>query len=118
MFSDGTLGPLPPLPRLWPPKIHLPWLASPELSKRLANTLSLANPVPAVFSYQVAHGTVRPAPAKSIAGASPSTPWSKFSEPPDAGLALERPPTVPFPRVVHVPPANDRAKTWSAPAVC
>ena len=24
MFSDGTAGPLPPLPRLWPAKIHLP----------------------------------------------------------------------------------------------
>ena len=64
----------PPLPRLWPPKIHLPWLASPVLSKRLAKTLFGAKPVPLVFSYHVAHGTVRPAPAKSIAGASPSWP--------------------------------------------
>jgi hypothetical protein len=62
----------PPRPRLCPAKIHLPWLASLVLSKRLANTLSSANPAPMVSSYQVAHGTVRPAPAKSIDGASPS----------------------------------------------
>src|SRR5262249_10633550 len=36
MFSDGTGGPDPPLPRPWPAKIHFPWLASPVLSKRLA----------------------------------------------------------------------------------
>jgi len=52
----------------------LPWFASPVLSKRLANTLLLPKPVPVVFSYHVAHGTVRPAPAKSIEGASPSWP--------------------------------------------
>ena len=114
MFSDGTSGPLPPLPRLWPAKIHLPWFASPVLSKRLANTLLLPKPVPVVFSYQVAHGTVRPAPAKSIEGASPSWPWSKFSDPENCGLALDRPPTVPLPRVVHAPFANERANIWSA----
>ena len=64
-------------------------------------------------SYHVAHGTVRPAPAKSIAGASPSWPWSKFSEPLNVGAALERPPTVPLPRVVQAPPANEREKIWS-----
>ena len=114
MFSDGTSVPLPPLPRLWPAKIHLPWFASPVLSKRLANTLLLPKPVPLVFSYHVAHGTVRPAPAKSIDGASPSWPWSKFSDPGNFGLALERPPTVPLPRVVQAPFANDRENTWSA----
>ena len=82
MFSDGTSGPLPPLPRLWPAKIHLPWFAA---SKRLANTLLVPNPAPVVSSYHVAHGTVLPAPAKSIDGASPSWPWSKFSEPGNSG---------------------------------
>src|SRR5437763_7370513 len=69
---------------------------------------------PVVFSYQVAHGTVRPAPAKSIDGDSPSCAWLKFSDPVNVGLALERPPTVPIPRVVHFPPANERENTWSA----
>ena len=60
MFSDGT-GTLPPArPRPWPEKIHLPWLASPVLSKRLAKMLLAPNPA-VVSSYQVAHGTVRPA---------------------------------------------------------
>ena len=63
-----------------------------------------------MFSYHVAHGTVRPAPAKSIAGASPSCVWSKLSEPLNVGAALERPPTVPMPRVVHAPAANEREK--------
>src|SRR5262249_19702963 len=115
MFSDGTFGPLPPLPRLWPAKIHLPWFGSPAvLSKRLANTLLAPKPVPVVFSYHVAHGTVRPAPAKSIDGASPSWPWSKLSEPENCGFALDRPPTVPLPLVVHAPFANERENTWSA----
>ena len=30
------------------------------------------------------------------------------------GLALDRPPTVPLPRVVHAPFANERENTWSA----
>src|SRR5215831_4692451 len=60
MFSEGTGTVPPPVPRLWPPKIHLPWLASPVLSKRLANTLSAKKPSPDVSSYQVAQGTVRP----------------------------------------------------------
>ena len=81
------------------------------LSKRLANTLLLSKPVPLVFSYHVAHGTVRPAPAKSIDGASPSWPWSKLSDPVNFGLALDRPPTVPLPRVVHAPFANERENT-------
>ena len=67
-------------------------------------------PVPVVFSYQVAHGTVRPAPAKSIAGASPSWPWSKFSDPGNVGAALDLPPTVPLPRVFQAPLANERLK--------
>src|ERR1700759_2035137 len=107
MFNDGTFGPLPPLPRLWPANTHLFWAAS----KRLANTLLAPKPVPVVFSYHVAHGTVRPAPAKSIEGASPSCPWSKFNDPAKVGLADDRPPTVPLPRVVHAPPANEREKT-------
>ena len=32
---------------------------------------------------------------------------------PERGLALERPPTVPMPRVVHAPAANERENTWS-----
>src|SRR6516225_10556971 len=72
-------------------------------------------PLPSVFSYQVAHGTVRPAPAKSIEGASPSWPWSKFSDPANVGLALDLPPTVPLPRVSQAPFANDREKIWSCP---
>src|ERR1700722_16261280 len=72
MFSDGTFTLPPPLPRLCPEKIHLFWLASGLLSNRLANTFSVPKPAPVVSSYHVAHGTVRPAPAKSIAGASPS----------------------------------------------
>src|SRR5205814_4267652 len=118
MFSDGTAGPVPALPRPWPAKIHLFWLASPVLSKRLAKTLLFENAlVPVVFSYHVSHGTVRPAPTKSIAGASPSWPWSKLSEPVNVGDALERPPSVPLPRVVHLPPANERTKIWSKPLV-
>src|SRR5207248_3499353 len=101
MFRDGTGTVPPPRPRSCPAKIHLPWLASPLLSNRLAKMLLLPNPDPLVSSYQVAHGTVRPAPAKSIDGASPSLPWSKLSDPLNVGLALDRPPTVPFPRVVH-----------------
>ncbi|HEX4034494.1 MAG TPA: hypothetical protein VHX66_08630 [Solirubrobacteraceae bacterium] len=68
------------------------------------------NPVPVVSSYQVAQGTVRPTPAKSIAGASPSSLWSKFSDPLNGGAALELPPTVPIPRVVQAPSANEREK--------
>ena len=64
-----------------------------------------------MFSYHVAQGTVLPAPAKSIDGASPSCAWSKLSEPLNWGLALESPPTVPLPRVVHAPAANEREKT-------
>src|SRR5450755_650903 len=111
MFSDGTGTLPPPAPRLCPAKIHLFWFASPVLSKRLANTLLLPKPVPVVCSYHVAHGTVRPAPAKSRAGASPFCRWSKFSEPRNCGVALERPPTVPLPRVVHAPAANERENT-------
>src|SRR5437588_1407533 len=74
----------------------------------------LPNPDPVVSSYQVAHGTARPAPAKSIDGASPSWSWLKLRDPVNVGLALERPPTVPMPRVVHFPAANERENTWSA----
>ena len=101
------------VPRAWPPKIHLPWFASPVLSKRLAKTLLFSKSLPLVVSYQVAHGTVRSLPAKSIEGASPSVAWSKFSEPGNCGAALERPPTVPLPLVVHAPFAKERAKIWS-----
>src|SRR6185312_6947653 len=90
---------------------HLFWVAA----NRLAKTLLLANPDPLVASYQVAHGTVRPAPAKSIAGASPSLVWSKFSDPLNGGAVLELPPIVPIPRVVQTPPANEREKIWSFP---
>ena len=101
---------LPPaVSRAWPPKIHLPWFESPVLSKRLAKMFA-APPNVAVSSYQVAQGTVRPAPAKSIAGASPSSPWSKLSEPGKGRAVSDLPPTVPLPRVVHRPSANDRAK--------
>jgi hypothetical protein len=109
MFSEGTSTLPPPMPRPCPANRHLP----DEASNRLAKMLLLPNPVPVVFSYQVAHGTVRPAPAKSIAGASPSTDWSKFSEPVKVDDALDRPPTVPLPRVVHAPAANERENTWS-----
>ncbi|MGA2929104.1 MAG: hypothetical protein ABSG43_24565 [Solirubrobacteraceae bacterium] len=80
------------------------------MSNLLAKMLSAPKLAPVVFSYQLAHGTARPAPAKSIDGASPSRVWSKFSEPLKIGLALELPPTVPLPRVVHAPPANERLK--------
>ena len=73
-----------------------------------------SKPVPDGFSCHAAHGTVRRAPAKSIDGASPSWPWSKFSDPLNCGPALERPPTVPLPRVVRAPFANERTNTWSA----
>jgi hypothetical protein len=77
MLSDGTGIALATFgPRSWPAKIHLPWLASPALSNRLAKMFSAPKLVSGatldVSSYQVAHGTVRPAPAKSIDGASPS----------------------------------------------
>src|SRR5438105_12627367 len=95
MLSDGTATLLaPPLPRPWPANTHLFWV----LSNRLAKMLLLPKPVPVVFSYQVAQGTVRPVPAKSIAGASPSWPWSKFSDPVKVGLELDLPPTVPLRR--------------------
>src|SRR5450755_1574740 len=116
MFNDGT-GTLlaPPLPRPCPAKIHLPWLTSPVLSNLLAKMLSAPKLAPVVCSYQLAHGTIRPAPAKSIEGASPSWVWSKFSEPLNrwVGPPSELPPTVPLPRVVQVPAANERLKIWS-----
>src|SRR5882757_8261090 len=115
MLSDGTGTAPVPAPRLCPAKIHLPWFASPVLSKRLAKTCSALNA--GVFSYHVAHGTVRPAPAKSMAGASPSCPWSKLSEPEKAGDALDPPETVPAPFVDQAPAANARTKIWSLPVV-
>jgi hypothetical protein len=62
-------------------------------------------------SYQVAHGTVRPAPAKSIEGASASRDWSKFRDLRKVGEPLDAPFTVPCPFVTHTPPANARENT-------
>ena len=65
-----------------------------RLSKRLAK-ISLWPNGGVLSSYQVAHGTVRPPPAKSIEGFSPSVVWSKLSEPRKIGEELEKPFSVP-----------------------
>ena len=72
MFSDGTLlaG-----ARSWPSGTH----ALPAASKRLAK-MFVAAPRCALGSYHETHGTVRPAPAKSIDGASASWAGSMFSD--------------------------------------
>ena len=86
-------------------------------SKRLAKISSCPNGA-VLSSYQVVHGTVRPAPAKSIDGASPSLVWSKLSEPRKVGLALEAPFTVPTPWVTQAPPLNARTNICCSPLVC
>src|SRR6266550_1131125 len=75
MFNEGIGTVPPPLPRPWPANTHLFCAAS----KRLAKISGPKNEFDS--SYQVAHGTVRSGPAKSIAGASASLVWSKFIEP-------------------------------------
>jgi len=104
MFSDGTTALPRPSPRPWPANTHLFAAAS----KRLAKISGPKNAVDS--SYQVAQGTVRSGPAKSIEGASAPLVWSKFSEPENLGSALATPPTVPAPRVVQLPSENERTK--------
>src|SRR4051794_11183092 len=72
MFSDGT-----PDPRSWPSGCHTLSAATKRLAK-----ICFSPPSAALGSYQASHGTVRPAPAKSIDGASASTFWSMFSDGP------------------------------------
>ena len=112
MFSDGTATQPVPIPRLCPAKIHLPWFASPVLSKRLAKTLYVPE-AGAPGCSRTTSPTERCArPAKSIVGASPSA-LVKLSEPVNVGLRAGRAPTVPSPRVVHAPAANDRERICS-----
>jgi hypothetical protein len=96
MFSDGTLcaG-----ARSWPSGTHLPAAASKRLAKML-----VASPRNGLGSYHDTHGTVRPAPAKSMVGASASTLLSMLS---DAGE----------PWVRHWPSLNARTKICCSPAV-
>ena len=106
MLSEGGLaGPAAP-GRPWPANTQTSFVASKREAK-----ISLWPKGLVLSSYQVAHGTARPAPAKSIAGASPSRVWSKLSEAANFGLALERPPTVPWPLVTQAVPLNAREKT-------
>src|SRR5690349_17535333 len=72
MFSDGT-----PAPRSWPSGCHVFAAARKRLAK-----ICFWPPRAALGSYQASHGTVRPAPAKSIDGASASTLRSMFSDGP------------------------------------
>ena len=72
MLSDGM-----PAPRSWPSGCH--WFAA--ATKRLAK-IWFSPPSGALGSYQASHGTVRPAPAKSIEGASASAPGSMLSDGP------------------------------------
>src|SRR5581483_6181488 len=90
MFSEGT--PAPPA-RSWPDGSQR---FAPAL-KRLAKTL-VGSPKWPFGSYHATQGTVRPAPAKSIDGASASTVGSMFK---DAGE----------PCVTHAPFLKARTKT-------
>ena len=72
MFSDGT-----PDPRSCPSGCHTLLAATKRLAK-----ICFCPPSAALGSYHASHGTVRPAPAKSIEGASASTFWSMFSDGP------------------------------------
>src|SRR3954451_19725078 len=72
MFSDGTAE-----PRSWPSGCHLFAAATKRLAK-----IWCWPPSALLGSYQASHGTVRPAPAKSIDGASATTPGSMFSDGP------------------------------------
>ena len=72
MFSDGT-----PDPRSCPSGCHTLLAATKRLAK-----IWFSPPSAALGSYHASHGTVRPAPAKSIEGASASTFWSMFSDGP------------------------------------
>src|SRR4051812_36276992 len=89
MFSEGT-----PEPRSWPSGCHV--LAA--AAKRLAK-ICFAPPSAWLGSYQASHGTVRPAPAKSIDGASALTLRSMFRD---------------GPWVTHLPPLNARTKICCA----
>src|SRR6266481_430510 len=83
-----------------------PW---PEGSQRLAAALKrlakmfVGQPAAALGSYHATHGTVRPAPAKSIDGASASSVWSMLS---DAGN----------PCVTQAPFLNARTKICCSPS--
>src|SRR5437867_8338817 len=86
-----------------------PW---PDGSQRLAAMLKrlakmfVGHPAAALGSYHATHGTVRPAPAKSIDGASASCVGSMLS---DAGE----------PCVTHAPFLNARTKIcWESPIFC
>ena len=63
MFSDGM-----PVPRSWPSGCQRFSAATKRLAK-----IWFSPPSGALGSYHASHGTVRPAPAKSIDGASAST---------------------------------------------
>src|SRR5207245_725598 len=101
MFSEGILL---PAVRSCPSSVHAPPpVAAALAAKRLAKICFV--PPRFVFgSYQDTHGTVRPAPAKSIDGASASFVVSTLS---DAGK----------PSVTHAPFLKARTKMFCAPAV-
>src|SRR5262245_59239920 len=107
MLSTGG-SPSPGRP--WPAKTHLSWTAS----KREAKISSLPNGLVS-GSYQVAQGTARPVPAKSIEGASASLFWSKLSELRKVGEPLEAPLTVPCPFVTQLVPLKAREKICCSP---
>src|SRR5690242_14807597 len=87
MFSEGTA---PLGARFWPSGTHVFAVALKRLAK-----ICLTPPNAAFGSYQESHGTVRPAPAKSIDGDSAST----------SGLMLSDRPCV-----THWPFLNARTK--------
>ncbi len=100
MFSDGTWD---PAVRSWPEGSQ----TLPAALKRLAKMLVSPPGRLSLGSYQLTQGVVRPAPAKSIDGASASFVGSRLSE---AGK----------PWVTHWPPLKARTKIcWaSAPVRC
>ena len=85
MFSEGT-----PDPRSWPSGTHVLAVASKRLAK-----ICFWPPSAALGSYHESHGTLRPAPAKSIDGASASAFGSMFRD---------------LPWVTHWPFLNARTK--------
>ena len=72
MFSDGTGTAPAPRAAALAGEDPLALVGVTRVVKAAGEDVLLPKTAPVVSSYQVAHGTVRPAPAKSIAGASPS----------------------------------------------
>ena len=104
-------APAPPLPRPWPAKIHLPWC------------VAVVEPAGEdVVGAEAGAGRVlvpgRPRNGPPGAGEVDRRGLAvlalvEVQRAVNVGAALELPPTVPLPRVVHAPLANERVKIWS-----